>query len=624
MPCRAADKELNMKKKLICTLLVLAQILMIAGCSNKKEETVNESPYDKRINLVIWETQGTDYVPQTVIKDNVVENWLVSKTNVKVKNVYGNDGGQWDTKLTKLAAGNNLPNLINCGAGQGPAHFQKLKEMGALAELTPELLKECAPDIWNSVSEEQWKKLTASDGTILGIPYDYSTMSRIDGKIKTDETQEDLDFQLDTIKLTDDMTVGGNGTFYIRDDILKKIYPEAKSYDELVKLLNEKNEPIGDELLDVPIYSTQDYIDFMYKIKELNLKEDGKTVYTFGYNGGDNWVALTYLGADMYGYKGRNYCSWWNTALNKMEIPLAHDVVKQAAKTQSQMIRDKVIDPESLTHNDATYKEKILNGRYAIIPADYVGININKELESRGVKYRYRPLITQVPAQKGLEVIKTQSGDWGQAICLLNTLSKDEVKQVLNWMNVQYTDEYEEVKNWGPKEAGLYTETKDGKREFKDERFRKYFVDNDTSALNVQETKGVNGPMQAGYRVGLYSIWSGSRHWTPEVMERKNELLPAMNSGFKFKSDSVHVTNVKTLPFTDYIWDAAYADIPEVVKYWGAREQWENKFKLAFASDSDAEFETKWKSAVDLLNSLVDVDKMEEKMTEAALAQENQ
>lgn len=609
-----------MKKRILTMALALAMsVTCMTGCKEKQTAS-NNSEYPERLELTVWDTQGTDYVAPPEIENNIVENWLIDKTNVKVENIYGNDGGQWDPKLTKLVAGNNLPDIVSCGAGQGAAHFARLKELGVLYELTPEDLQTYAPEIWKQIDEKTWDLLTV-DGKIMGIPYNYRSEAIVNGSLKGYYSEEDINFlkQYGTT-VYNDVLFDPSKVFWIRDDILKMLYPEAKGYNELVALLEEKNEPIGEELLDIPVYSTDDYIEMMYKINELKLTSNGKKVYAFGYNGGDNWLALTYLGADMYGYKGYNYCSWWNDAEKKIEIPLVHDIIKQASATQNKMIRDGVIDPESLAHTQNNYTQKILNGQYAIIPPGYLGLSINKELENLGVEYRYRPLYTQVPAQPGLEMGKCTNTAWGEALCLTTRLSEEEMHQVLNWLNVQFSDEYQEIKAWGPKDAGLYTEDESGKRTFNDDRFNKYYIEGDATALEPSETFGIGGPALASYDVGLFSVnpgWKNSR-WEPSVNNRFNKLRPSEASGFGFKIDSPHVTSVKEVPVWQ-IWAADFAQIPEVVTYWGAREQWESKFKIAFSADSDEQFEVKWQEAVDLLNEIVDVNTLEKKMTEVAL-----
>lgn len=610
----------------VTILIITISVAVQSGCVGKNKNADEANEFGKMLELTVWETQGTDYVARPEIDNNIVEEWLVKKTNVRVKNIYGNDGGQWDPKLTRLIAGDNLPDIVNCGSGQGAAHFNKLDQLGKVWRLTPEILQTYAPEVWRRIPEEQWKKLTINDA-ILGIPYKYAPQALVNDSSKGDFSEEDLKYIMQYQQTpTNDVMFDSGKIFWIRDDILKTIFPQAKGYNELVGILNERKEPIGEELLDIPIYTTQEYIDFMYKIKGLNLKSNNKTVYAFGYNGGDNWVALSYLGSDMYGYKGHNYASTWNSTTRSIEIPLAHDMIKQAAKTQNKMIRDKVIDPESLTHTEALYIQKILNGQYAIIPKGYLSLDINNELEKMGVEYRYRPFVTQVPALKGYEVGYDERGrnNWGASLCILKTLSEDEMHQVLNWINVQFSDEYQEIKAWGPKEAGLYKENPDGTREFLDPRFNKFYMDSDTTALEPKDTKGINGPSELGYYVGLYSVDPNKiTRWSAPVLNRKISLLPVEGSGFAFKLDSEHVKNVKPIP-PKAIWAPEYASLDEVVQYWGTREQWEAKFKIAFAADSDEQFEKAWQEALNTLNEIVNISEMERKMTEIARSLENE
>lgn len=603
-------------KRFVAMGIAAVMSLSLFGCG--KEETAvteveGELKFDTKLELTMWETQGTDYAKPTEATDDIVGKWLLDKTNVEIKDIYGNGGGQWDTKLSKLIAGGNLPDIVHCGASQGPAHFAKLDELGEVWELTPELLQKYAPNVWKRVPERLWDKMTIN-GKILGIPY----YLNVDETTHPDATPEDIEYIRNyTTTPYNDMMYVFTQCFWIRDDILRSVYPEAKSYDECVALLNEKGEPIGDELLDIPIYTTEEFIDFMYKIKDMGLKENDKTVYAFGYNGGDNWTALSWLGADMYGYKGHYYTGTWNDVKQRMEIPLVGDMIKQAAKTQNQMIADGVIDMESLAHTAAMYNEKVLNGQYAIVPIDLVNSaeQVNAQLESMGKSFRYRPFITQVARPEGYGPFKTESS-WGQSLCLMKSLDENEMIQVLNWINVQFSDEYQDVLNWGPKEAGLYTEDENGIRHFVDEKFTKFFIEGDSTAMDIKDTKGLGGVLATRSNVLTDVSISTYSRWTPAVHQRQVALIPTMSSGFQFKADSPHVISVKEYPPCQ-VWDSIYAEIPEVVTFWSEREQWENDFKLALAANT-SEFDSKWQSAIDKLNAKVDIKTMEDKMTEIA------
>ncbi len=608
----------NLKKKFTAVICITACVCMLASCGKGGDSEVlfqdgEYIPQDD-LKITVWNTQGTDYTAKSLDK-NVVEDWLVNKTKVKVKNVYGNDGGQWDAKLSKLVAGDNLPEIITCGAFQGPAHFAKLDELKQVWELTPDMLQKYAPNVWNRVPKEYWEAISVK-GKILGIPFS----NDVNKVTNPDASDEEIDTIKTLYKVPDnDVMIDNIQTLYIRDDILKMFYPEAKTFTELKAILEERNEPIGEELLDIPIYTTEEYIDFMYKLKDANLKEGDKTVYPFGYTGGDNWCALAWLGADMYGYKGHSYTGSWNDVKQEIQIPLVSDIVKTAAKTQNQMLADRVIDPESMTHTSAQAEEKILNGLYAIAPINGVSdlITVNDSLEKQGKSFRYRPFYTQVPHKEEYSPFEEETM-WTESLCILKTVSENQLYQILNWLNVQFSDEWDSVRNWGPEEAGLYTVDENGKRHFKDERFTAFYVNGDNSALKAEETLGLGGPEVLGYKTGgLFSVCSTTKSkWTPNVHLKQIIFKPAPNSGFKFKNDSEHVKSVKLYPPCQG-WSSIYADIPEVVTFWAERDQWENMFKVALAAPV-SEFDTKWDNAVQGLNKIVDIHTMEQKMTEIA------
>ncbi len=603
-----------MKKTLTLILAAVLSVGILGGCGAKKETEIKQDANgkyvpEKMLELTVWETQGEDYAKKQVKKENIVAQWLEEKTKVKIDNIYGNDGGLWDTKLDKLVAGDNLPDIVHCGAFQGSVHFKTIDEYKAVYHLTPELLQKYAPNLWARTPAEYWEKLSV-DGKILGIPLVLPTKRESFPNI-SDETWNIIEQNMgyDT-----DVTVESYAFLWIRDDVLKMIYPDAMSYDDMVKMLEETGKPLSDAMLDIPIHSTQEFIDFMYKIQKLGLKEDGKTVYPFGYAGGDNWLALCRLGADMYGYKHHYYTSSWNSKKQKMEIPLVHDVIKAAAKTQNQMLADKVIDPESFAHTNAIYKEKILNGNYAIVSIDYAGkaSDINAEIEKAGKSFRYRPFITQVPAHEEYGPY-TEDVLWQESICLINSLSEAEVIQILNWIDVQYSDEFEQIRVWGPPEAGLYTENEEGKRVFKDERFNEYFIEGKKdNGLTEEERMGLGEDNYSLMKIVPANI----NPWRPSLLHNKMIYTPDAGSGFKFTPDSEHVKVVKKYPPAQ-VWSAVYADIPEVSTYWGEREQWESQFTMAIVTTPD-KFETKWQEAVDYLNSVVDIATLENKMTEVA------
>lgn len=607
------------KQKIFAVLgVLLTALFLFSACNNKKANTAEtrDGAYTptKDLKITIWNTQGTDYTRTPTLPKNLLSDWVEENTRVFIENIYGNDGGQWDTKLYRLIAGDNLPDVISCSSGQGPAHFAKLAEADKIWPIAQEMLEKYAPNVLKRIPEDMLECFKI-DGVLYGLPYTFNS----DEKTQPDMTAEEL-------KLVQEYCVPNDydetACIWIRDDIAKQLYPNAKSWAEICSLIEETQKPVGDELFDIPINTTQDYVDLMYKIRDMNLTENGKPVYAFGYDGGDNWTGLCYLGGDMMGYATHFYTASWNPVTEEMRVPLTEPIVKDAAKLQNQMVIDKVIDPESLVHTNTMYKEKVLNGQYVIAALGTAGgaNKVNEQLEKAGKSYRYRPLYSSVPNRPEYAAGK-QPKLWVSSMGFLKTLSEDELIQALNWFNLCLSDEYEEIYWWGPKEAGMYTEDENGVRTYTDDRFTQRFLYGNDSALPSEECMGIGRLSDVGLLYPSAINISQSR-WSPVVMHKSFHLTPYNYSfkGLRFLDDSPHVTDLKEFPSSD-VWSPGFSEIPEVVKFWGNREQWEQPFKIAVSAESPEKFEEKWAEALANLARIVDVDEMCKKMTQVAKAE---
>ncbi|MBQ8588510.1 MAG: hypothetical protein IJ454_03870, partial [Clostridia bacterium] len=341
-----------------------------------------------------------------------------------------------------------------------------------------------------------------------------------------------------------------------------------------------------------------------------------KPVYAFGYSGGDNWEALNYIGGDMMGFSNQYYTSAWKDDTKEIVIPLVEDICYETAKEQNRMLRDKVYDPESLVHTIDIFTEKVLDGQYAIFAANMVSGGaemINNSLKESGADYRIRPFNVNIPNVSDYQPVKTVS-PFSNSICFTNACTEEELIQLLNWVNVGCSEEFEEVCWWGTPEDGLYTE-KDGIRTYKDDRFNKRFIEGDASALDVKDTRGIG---QNAKDTGIWYINAvdmKQSQYAPQIYN-KSFGEPVYSAVKKITTASEHAVTRLSPPAN--IWDACYADIPEVVEFWGQREKWENAFKMAFTAESDKEFDKKWKEAKNVLATVCDVDAMAKAMTKVA------
>lgn len=609
------------KRSLAMVLACVIATMCVAGCGQKKQG-VAKGTFDENgvfvpggdLSVNIWYTQGTDYVAGSKLSEDVVYDWVYDKTKVNIESVYGNDGGQWDTKLSRLIAGDNLPEVIACGFGQGVAHFKKLQSADKAWGISKEMLETYAPNVLKRVPEKLLEKFKIGD-LYYGIPYYMTFIDETNSPLLPQEQVDVINFKIKRLPTDQQMQL------YIRDDVLKKIYPEARSWEEIQADL-DKYEYFGDELFDIPINTTEEFVEFMRKIKALNLKtESGDPVFAYGYSGGDNWEAFTYLGAKMMGYEPNTYVGTWNTKTQKIEFLANEDIVKQAAKHQNQLLNDGVFDPESLVQTTEMFTENVLKGQYAVAALNYAGgvETINPMLESQGASYRWRPFVVNIPTVDGYQATTTgKSYGFERALCFTKTLSEEGLIQMLNWMNVFFSDEYEEVYWWGPKEAGMYTEEADGTRRYVDERMNERFFDNITDAVADTDTRGVAVGDNANQGVwNCMPIKPAYSRWNPQILNNCAKLTDYQKMKV-FSPDSKHTQLV--LAPTGIVYNAIYTDIEETVELWSKREQWEAPIKTALAA-KPGEFDKKWNEAMNTLNSIVDIDVMCDKMTKIAKAE---
>lgn len=629
------------KKPLGILVLALAMVMLVgllAACTGGKKtgepsatatasasgsetspaaETAASTPVPlKQLELTIWNTQGTDVTAVEKPREDIAGDWLAAKTGVRIKEFYGNGGQQWDAKLTTLIASDTLPDLVLTQSQQGPAHHAKLHEGDLNWELTPELLQQYAPDVWAAIPQFIWESIKV-DGKIYGIPFSLKVDSEIDPSL-SDE------FLTAFTSPRDKATWSGltGNPIAIRDDILKALIPSAKDHAALMQLIKDRQAPLGDDMV-IPIKSTDEYVKFMYDIKEMGLKEGNNPVYAFGYDGGDNWLALAVLGPEMLGYKGYYYTGYMNIPAKKMEFGYLSPVIKEAGRIQNQMLNDKVIDPESLVHNNEKFKEKVMNGQYAMIVPGWVGgfQLVNDNLAKAGKSYKYVPFITEVPQHPDFPAFKEGPPTFSEALTLLKTIKEEDVPQVLGWINTMFTEEWEDIRYWGTKEAGLYTENADGTRTFNDPAMQKFLVERDVTAMDWKDAKGLSFNNVPG---GTPGFWTGVNKWaggpskyTPAFLNNKIAYT-TLESALKFPASSKWTQDLVPVPNIQS-WSAEYANIPEVQKLWATRATWDDPFKVTLTAKDGEDYNKKWDAAVANLRKTIDIDKMLEEQTKIAV-----
>ena len=280
-------------RRWVCLLLAALMVLSAAACGStdapaqdngSQEEAAKPADDGAKADTDTAETSADekDMIHITVLghiqtgnrvakEDRLTPIWR-EKTGVIpdiVDMPVAQDANQW---LQMQIAGDTLPQVIAVGNNimEVPERYQMLRNAGMLKELDIDTVIENMPltkerlESWG-VDIRDWLNANVDDdGKLRKIPTLPSPMINPDI------------WDSNYAKLNQ----GSYPYFlYYRDDILKEIYPNAKSEKELADLILEKNGNLSlEDVLDAPVYTLEGLLDYLRKVKELNFQEDGYTV----------------------------------------------------------------------------------------------------------------------------------------------------------------------------------------------------------------------------------------------------------------------------------------------------------------------------------------------------------
>ena len=238
-------------KKLFSVLLALVLIISaFSGCKNLKEEetiggnsdvavnelgnTVEDSSdlpdwTGKKLDLTLWWGQGTGSVKrQKKAENDVVTPELYRVTGVRydAEKSFDNGGETMDAKIAKIVAAGDWPDVIaNCEA---PV-LEKLIEADLVFELSEYLEKYC-PNIVAMAKrggDMNFLKSNREDGKIYKLPYEIMSYAYVAPELSKE------------VLIQAEVPRSPYGYVYVRDDILKQIYPNAKTQQELENIYME-------------------------------------------------------------------------------------------------------------------------------------------------------------------------------------------------------------------------------------------------------------------------------------------------------------------------------------------------------------------------------------------------
>ena len=618
-------------KALALTVSLSFTLTMLAGCGSNDEATKESSSttaktttaaaeaaayydmYDKvqdssdlpdwtgkQLKLKAWYAHGTGDAKRETADKDVVTPEIKRVTGVELdKDTSFDNGGQAvDVKLGMLNAADDWPEIAFVSES-GMSNFKDLFTAGIAYDLT-DALQKYTPNLQKRIPFEKFpeaKTLATCynlDGKIYSLPMQLGSPDRSIKMLNPDFVNPNAQDGPD-----------GSVTFWVRDDILKMLYPNAKTADEIDALYEKNGKFAREDIYDIPLKTKDDIVKFLYDVKNLiktkDLKENGKPVQvTFAFGGQDNWMAFGQLLPALNRIPTQNnYFTYYDKTTKNVEFMFQQDYFKETAKLFNKFVRDGIMDKNSLLENNAAHNEKLNNGQYAVAyqtPDESV-------LKSSGKTFRYRAVWIDSPVQTDkylmpLSPVKTGMG----AVIFKDKVKEEDLPQVVRYLDYMISEVGEKMYTWGPRSAGLFEE-KDGKRVFKDKALEECMVFSKDNGTNMSYNLTNNWLQKNDFG----NAWP---HY-PTYMWGGSDLAPFYGSEkARNAADGKNFFNPGNLPDNAYndlgasvakdhhIW--SFFGTPSVDTWWKGRDAFEKALTKTLAAKDDAQFEQLYKSFSDI------------------------
>ncbi|MDR1530766.1 MAG: hypothetical protein LBS62_01010 [Clostridiales bacterium] len=565
----------------------------------------------KQLTLRVWNGHGTGDALRNKSSNDVVSPEIKRLFGITLDadNSFDNGGQDLASKLAVLAATNDFPeigyNIINDDLIAGDK----------LYELT-ELLPQYAPHIYEFMQKYSSRTLTKGyngSGKLYSV---YMNVGNDADSIRTIYPDVDLERYSNIGAPTD--TMGSLTYISVRDDILKLMYPNAKSQQEIEDLYVKNGSFTREEVYDIPLKSRQDVIDFFYLMKKTiddnNITEDGKPVYPLAVaQGQDNWALMAWLRNQMDGKASFNYFTYYDVPTKSIQLGFKQDWFKEDVRLFNQFVRDGIAPEACLIENNEIFNNKLNNGEYATGYA-YVQPDLSKQVAA-GKTWQFRKVYFDIPQDTTATIPqRNEVKGWDQLSIFKDKVAEEDLPQILAWLDFMYTEAGQKLVAWGPRSAGLWEEV-DGVRRFKPEykELEDNLVYNNENGANVtynlastrlDYTRPLNYPtMYVGFQGG--GLWAPRFVYDLSTGERDpGGANIAFNTGVfasqKLPKDVI-VTSADIWSFTN--------EVEGAKRFWDVRATgFEPLLTRCLAAQSDAEFEAAYQAMIDFAeqNGLTD------------------
>jgi hypothetical protein len=462
-----------MTRKILAFTLAIVLATALAACSGGEEETTKPEnanpgaaktadnasataePVDpdelvksfNEIHLEVLSQLSSN--PRKPVEDRLTPIWR-EKTKVIPDIVEIPAGTDYKSWLQMQILANTVPAVIanQNGIADDPDNLAMLKNAGMAREITLDELKRYMPRTAERLADlgvtmEQWYQASVdpSDGKLWAIPSLPSPLLK----------EEYRNSPYGDSRL-------GNGGYgvWIRDDILKKIYPDAMSAAELKALaVANKGKLKLEQILDIPIHNLDDLYDFLKKIQDLNLTENGHPIIPAHLQYENSRGALYW---SLFSATGLHLSQAYPLIINEsknmyVDYQLTPEW-KNYISFMNKGFNQGLFGQEFYIQKNEQRNAKIINGEYAVVNMWHpISANLDKiRKEGKTYDWRYYPIFAN-ELDPSYQDSATQyfplTTKWNSKVINPKKVSEDMIPQILNWIDWNYSTEAAILRAWG-------------------------------------------------------------------------------------------------------------------------------------------------------------------------------
>jgi len=236
-----------------------------------------------------------------------------------------------------------------------------------------------------------------------------------------------------------------------RDDLLKKVYPNAKTEAEFRQLMIRKNGKLTmDEMMDVPMQSWADLYTYGKKVAALNAKVGEKPVIALGGIFGSSedassfeWSQTSATGLLFHGF------FYWMEPPQYVVATVKTPELREQARWMNRFYNEGLLDPEIFVMRNDQYFAKIGNGEYGVFAWHFVpkdnAIKVGRE---RG--YGWRPVPFFYPVDMSRVNNKYSRVSYSTlGIFLSGKIKSADYPDVLKYIDYYMTEKSDDLAYWG-------------------------------------------------------------------------------------------------------------------------------------------------------------------------------